>query len=269
MKATESEGQRVPIGAGVLLFVHGDFGDGFTTWGTTCDVIGRRYRTVTIDRPGFNQQLGPADRFTYSGEATSVLEIADAIAPHALHLCGHSYGALIALQMAAMHPRRLRSLHLIEPPFFDLLVGDAAAQEMAQCAKSIQRQYEIAGDEKTTEAFFAMIGAAHVPVRLKGTPDWDRLCRHAARFARSEPAGDFSAGVLDRIPPSLPIALYLGGRSLPVLRATTRALSTRWPDARLIDIAVAGHAVQMAGKPFVDPLLDLVTSADAAWRKDN
>jgi pimeloyl-ACP methyl ester carboxylesterase len=46
---------------GPIVLVHGDFGDGFESWGSACALIGRRRRTVVIDRPGFGEDfLGDA-----------------------------------------------------------------------------------------------------------------------------------------------------------------------------------------------------------------
>lgn len=43
-----------------------------------------------------------------------------------VHLVGHSYGAAVALQMALMHPSRVRSMSLYEPVPFGLLSTDHA-----------------------------------------------------------------------------------------------------------------------------------------------
>jgi hypothetical protein len=136
---------------------------------------------------------------------------------------------------------------------------------MARRAKAIQANHTEVGDEATTAAFLAMIGAGHVSERLRGTEEWDRLTQHAARFARNEPAGDVSPAVLDRIPAEMPIGLYSGGRSHPALRAITRELARRRSGARYTDIPAAGHAVQMSGEAFVEPLLALVKEADETW----
>jgi len=252
-----------------LFFIHGDFGDGFDTWGPVSTTIGRRYRTVTVDRPGFGGWLNHRDRFTITGEAVSLMVVADEMGLETFHLVGHSYGALIALEMAVTHPGRVRTLHLIEPPLLDLLPADTGVQHMRETVRTIQAQHAVVGADATTEAFFTMIGAAHVPERLRGTREWDRLCIFAERFARGESVGDYPSQVLNRIPSELPIGIYSGGRSHPVFRAIAMALLTRLEGARFTDVAMAGHAVQLSGDPFVDPLLALVTDADALWEQRN
>ncbi|MBA3449596.1 MAG: hypothetical protein H0T18_00120 [Chloroflexia bacterium] len=161
----------------------------------------------------------------------------------------------------------MRSLHLIEPPLLDLLPQDPRIQTMDTTVRRIQLSHGDSGDEATTEAFFAMLGAGHIPERLRGTPEWDQLVQHANRFSRSEPAGDYPSAALQRLPRSLPVALYSGGRSHPALRAIVRELAARIEGSRVTDIASAGHAVQMAGAAFVDPLLASTTEADALWNK--
>jgi pimeloyl-ACP methyl ester carboxylesterase len=173
-----------------IVMVHGDFGDGFETWGACCAQIGQRYRTIAVDRPGLGTALPQDARFTVTSEAEDLLRIVDEMGLASFHLAGHSYGGLIALEMAARQPERVRSLHLIEPPLLDLLPERDDVREMARQAKAIQAEHTRVGDEATTEAFFAMIGAGHVPARLRATDEWERLSQHASRFARSEAAGD-------------------------------------------------------------------------------
>ncbi|MCD6030861.1 MAG: alpha/beta hydrolase fold protein [Thermomicrobiales bacterium] len=248
-----------------ILMIHGDFGDGFETWGVACAQIGRRYRTIAVDRPGLGIALPPDTRFTVSSEAADLLRVPAEMGLDSFHLAGHSYGGLIALEMAAQQPGRIRSLHLIEPPLLALLPEREDVREMARQVRIIQAEHARTGDEATTEAFFAMIGAGHVPERLRGTDDWQRLCQHASRFARNEAAGDVSSAVLERLPAEIPVGLYSGGRSHPALRAIAQELARRLPGARFTDVPAAGHAVQMAGEAFVEPLLGLAAEADAVW----
>src|SRR5829696_4179316 len=90
--------------ASPLVFVHGDFGDGFESWGPVCELIGKRRRTVIIDRPGFGEGLAEDARFSIAGEAGALLDVTADMDITSFHLVGHSYGALIALEMAATRP---------------------------------------------------------------------------------------------------------------------------------------------------------------------
>jgi pimeloyl-ACP methyl ester carboxylesterase len=256
-----------PRSASPLVLVHGDFGDGFESWSSTCELIGRRRRIVVIDRPGFWEDL-PADaRFLIADEARALLEVADDLGIPSFHLVGHSYGGLIALEIAVMRPDIVRSLHLIEPPLLDLLPEQPLVQEMDRRVRWIVEHHAEIGDEAATEAFFAMIGAGRAVERLRGTPDWERLCGYATRFARGESAGSYSSTALARLAGTIPVGLYTGGRSHPALRLIAAELAERLDGARLLDVPEAGHAVQMSRDIFVDALLALAHDADLAWEE--
>ena len=245
-----------------IVMIHGDFGDGHDSWGRACDQIGRRYRTVVIDRPGFGVNLGPDDWFSIAGEARYVWGAVDKMSLPSFHLIGHSYGALVALEMAVGRPDGIRSLHLIEPPLLDLLPEQPPVQEMYRRARAIVENHAMVGDEATTKAFFSMIGADRTIERMQGTADWDRVCAYASRFARGEPAGDYPSSALDRLREDIAVTLYTGGRSHPALRLVTAELAKIIDRARVVDIAEAGHAVHMSGPVFVDALLGIVGEAD-------
>jgi pimeloyl-ACP methyl ester carboxylesterase len=259
MAMTTELGER---GQAPIVFVHGDFADGMESWSPVLAGIGTRFRSIVIDRPGFGEAISDQTSFTIAGDARYMLEIADDLGLASFHLVGHSYGGLVAIEMAASRPGSTRSLHLLEPPLLDLLPEDPLARELDRRAQEIQAAHRVGHDEETAAAFFAAIGAGHVIERLRGTPEWQRVCAHASRFARSEPARAYPCTRLDQLAAETPVALYTGGRSHPALRAIAAALAARIDRARVIDVAGAGHAVQMAGTAFLDPLLALIAETE-------
>jgi pimeloyl-ACP methyl ester carboxylesterase len=251
--------------ASPLVLVHGDFGDGFESWGAACELIGKRRRTVVFDRPGFGEDLATDARFSIAGEGRALLDVVAEMGISSIHLVGHSYGALVALEMAITRPDIVRSLHLIEPPLLDLLPEEPLVREMDRRVRWIVEHHAEIGDEAATEAFFSMIGGERMVERLRGTPDWARLCAYATRFARAESAGSYPSSSLTRLARTIPVGLYTGGRSHPALRLITAELAGRIDGARLVDVPEAGHAVQMAKEVFVDALFALVLDADFSW----
>jgi pimeloyl-ACP methyl ester carboxylesterase len=161
----------------------------------------------------------------------------------------------------------VRSLHLIEPPLLNLLPEQPQVREMDRRVRWIVDNQAEIGDEAATEAFFTMIGAERAVERLRGTPDWDRLCGYATRFAHSQLAGSYPSSSLTKLAATIPVGLYTGGRSHPALRLISAELAKRINGARLLDVPEAGHAVQMAKDIFVDALLALAHDADRKWEE--
>jgi pimeloyl-ACP methyl ester carboxylesterase len=135
---TNADVQGDTVSPAVIVMIHGDFGDAFEAWGACCAQIGRRYRTVAIDRPGLDMATAGGERFSVASEATDLQRIVADLGLTTFHLAAHSYGGLIALEMAARHPEQVRSLHLIEPPLLALLPERSDVAELARQVKEIQ-----------------------------------------------------------------------------------------------------------------------------------
>lgn len=250
----------------IIAFVHGDFGNGESSFGKVAAETGQDYRTIVLDRPGFAPGAVHPERYTFAGDAAALLREITAQGVDAFHLVAHSYGALVAVTMALHAPERIKSLHLIEPPLLRLL-DDDAARLMARRVRELQVAHRDDDLDATTTAFFDMIGAGHVPDRLRGSDEWDQLTSFAPRFARNEPPGEFPVENWDALGASFPILVYSGGRSHPVLQGVTRMLAETPRVRRHTHVPGAGHAVQMAGEAFVQPLLEEVAAAEAAWNQ--
>jgi pimeloyl-ACP methyl ester carboxylesterase len=250
----------------VIAFVHGDFGNGESSFAKVASEIGEGYQSILLDRPGFTPNADHPERYTFAGDAAALLDSLTGRGVDAFHLVGHSYGGLVALSMALHAPERIKSLHLIEPPLLRLL-DDEEARWMAKRVRELQVAHNDDDVDATTTAFFEMIGAGHVPERLRGTEEWEQLTTFAPRFARNEPPGEYPVEHWESLDAAFPILLYSGGRSHRALQAVTHRLAETPRVRRHTHVDTAGHAVQMAGEAFVTPFLEEIAAAEAAWNQ--
>jgi pimeloyl-ACP methyl ester carboxylesterase len=96
-----------------LLLVHaGVFADWFVPLAASRTLDG--FRVIRVRRAGYGPNA-PASPLTVQKHAGHLTALADYLELGAVHIVGHSSGALIALQMAADRPELVHSLMLIEP----------------------------------------------------------------------------------------------------------------------------------------------------------
>ena len=177
------------VGAGSpLLLIHGSFSNGPTTWARQMEEIRHYHRLIVVDRRGHGQSPAEPRPYTIAGDAVDVLEAADRAGGGEIHVVGHSYGGMVALEMARIEPHRIRSLHLIEPPYLSLMPEDSDVSSVIGQGQSIFRNAAIVGPEGTATAFMEMligsarVGGAPQAERSGGSPrEWAGLAGHRAR----------------------------------------------------------------------------------------
>jgi pimeloyl-ACP methyl ester carboxylesterase len=103
-----------------LLLVHaGGFADWFVPLAASHTLDD--FRVIRVRRAGYGAKA-PASHLSIRDHAAHLIAFADLLKIDAVHVVGHSSGALIAFQMAADRPQLVHSLMLIEPaacgPFF-------------------------------------------------------------------------------------------------------------------------------------------------------
>src|SRR4051812_2346010 len=119
MLAVERIGDGPPI-----LFIHGDIVGPKLTWRKQRE-LADRWRLIIPSRPGFG--ASPAlERNDFEVEAPMLAELLG----EGAHLVGHSYGAVIALLVAAERPEGVRSLTVSEPGCLRVAQGTPAVDEM-------------------------------------------------------------------------------------------------------------------------------------------
>lgn len=176
----------------------------------------------------------------------SVAALAHLIEP-GTDIIGHSFGATVALRLAAEYPEKVRSLTLIESVFFAVALQEAPAllvdhdkdagpfsdalqaRDYALAARLFNRMWSDKGPawaDLPETLRTAMIRGIHV---VPG-------CRAAIY---DDLAGLLAPGVLDRI--TAPCLLLRGGQTHPVIGAVNDGLARRLPDAQNLVIGGAGH----------------------------
>lgn len=121
---TDIYGQPIHLddsGAGApVLLLHAAASSGMQ-WMKTKKVLNPRYRVLIPDLAGEGRTPGPSDWSDLLGtECDGISALIKSIGGP-VHVVGHSYGAVIAMRLAAEHPHLFSSLVLIEPVAFNLL----------------------------------------------------------------------------------------------------------------------------------------------------
>src|SRR5438132_11289975 len=83
-----------------LMLSRGDFLDGPTTWAAQIETLAPYHRLIVPDRRGRGQSPKEPRPYTIAGDARDLLDLADLVGTPSFHVCGQSYGAIVAIEMA-------------------------------------------------------------------------------------------------------------------------------------------------------------------------
>lgn len=230
--AVEGEGRP-------LLLLHGTASSS-AMWKPMLPALAARRRTIAPDLRGHgDSDPWPSDASpSLAAEAAAVAAIAVRFGG-AFDLVGHSYGGAVALRMAALMPRRIASLTLIEPAAFQLLHG----------REGVDRQLR---DQIAAVAAGVDAGVAGFVDYWNGAGFWASLSpNRQAALARLAPTirANFSAifddplRLVDCAAIAVPTLLIAGERSTAVARRITALLGMAMPHARTRVVEGAGHMV--------------------------
>ncbi len=96
-----------------LVLVHGLGGNG-GHWQPQLATLGDRMRVAAPDLRGHGRSARDG-AYDVAAHAADVLAVADALGLDRFALAGHSFGAWVALELAAAHPERVVALALVDP----------------------------------------------------------------------------------------------------------------------------------------------------------
>lgn len=236
--AYEERGSGPPV-----LLVHGTALTRLS-WRETVAALGEGVRTIAYDRRGYGDSGAPEP---YTGttieeqaeDAAALLHALDAV-PAAV--CGHSAGALVALDLLRRHPELARGGVLIEPPLFSL--SPVGAEALGRIRERVEAAVRERGPGAGVEAF---LEAQDGPEVLAGL-DAERLeaIRSSARGAFADFAAanawEFTRAGLRAV--SRRVLVLRGAGSGAIWREVAEALAGLLGAAELRELD-AGHVPQL------------------------
>jgi pimeloyl-ACP methyl ester carboxylesterase len=248
-RVTSADGTEIAVtvtGAGPPLVVCPGSLATARDWQLVARALAPRMTTYALDRRGHGTS-GDDPEYSLEREQDDVAAVAGlAVAAHdeALTLLGHSYGALIALELARRLPAGIPPgrLVLYEPPLaLESLVGGPALDEYARAVSADDPDRALAIGLREfvgmPDDAIAVMRQQPIWVRLSGmTPGWTREIRALDEFV-ADLAGDLSwYGTL-----SIPVLLLLGELSPPWLTAASRRLARSLPDVTVAELPGQAH----------------------------
>lgn len=200
------------------------------------------YQVITYNRRGLGRsgRSGPA---TIPDQAADARAVLDAFGLKSANVVGHSYGAVISLELARSSPERVRTLTLLEPPLFE-----AAPSSGPQFMAAMQPVFEAykSGNKPAALAGF---------LELVAGPDM------RATIDRNLPTGAYDMAVADietffqvempAMPPwqlgegakqiKMPVLSLVGQDSAPLFKEVGAALPNLMPQTESAEIAHCDH----------------------------
>ena len=239
---------RVLEGGGeVLLFIHGSFDDHHTWLPLTRALAGTGHTMVVYDRRGHSASTDVAGQGTIRQDADDAGRLIERLGLGRVHVIGHSYGAGLAVLLAARRPQLVSSLYLHEPPAFALLTGSPELDKLAGQARAVaQKSAALLAAGRVEE------GTAYFTEEMAfGAGSWTELFDDQARavmVANSDTWLDQSRDP-ERLAVDVaalnafdgPVTLSVGSRTLPTFAAVTAEMLRLVPGASGATIEGAGH----------------------------
>jgi pimeloyl-ACP methyl ester carboxylesterase len=231
-------------GEGQPLLIHPGFGSTIEVLFANWPVLAERFRVIIFDPRGSGRSDVPAspDGITMATYADDAVAVIDAAGESSAHVFGTSFGGMVAINLALIHPDRVRRLvlacttpggakHVLPRP--DQLATFIAASSIADPAAAVRSTFPL----HYSDAFIAIeeaaiVGRAITNAHLRSTPEG----------LAAQVAAVTSHDTYERLPRIAAPALVAHGDDdgiIPVANAQT--LAERIPGARLSIYAGARH----------------------------
>lgn len=229
------------VGQGeTVLFLHG-LGSRSDDWQLQVPAFVDNYRVVTADMRGHGRTSKPPGPYSVPMMADDILGLLDALGSDAAavgtHVIGLSMGGMIAFQLAADHPERVRSLVIVNSG------PELVAHSFSDRLRILQRLLlaRLFNPERT---------ARFLGPRLFPKPEQEPLrARFIAQWAQNDPQAYRAAmralvgwSVLDRVRGIACPTLVISGDRDYTPPATKAAYVAMMPNARLVVFEDSGHA---------------------------
>jgi pimeloyl-ACP methyl ester carboxylesterase len=249
VNASQLEVERLGDGPPVL-FVHGSVVGAGSTFRRQRE-LAARWTLILPNRPGFGASP-PLEHGDFETEAPLFAELLG----EGSHLVGHSYGAVIALLVAAERPDAVRSLTVSEPGCLRVAAGTPVVDEMIRNGELLFRDPDAVPSEVFLRYFRSGAGSA------RETPDElpEELAHGVELLKRERPSWEAEIPMAELARAGFPVQVISGDHS-EAFEAVCDTLADGLGAERAV-IPGRGHTVPSAGDPYNECLSAFLESAE-------
>jgi len=238
-----------------LLLVHGTTGD-HLTWAPVLAALERHFSVWVIDRRGRGDSGDAAD-YTLEWECEDLVAVIDAIGG-SVHVIGHSFGGLCALE-AALLTSNIGQLILYEPPLS--LLGSGWSTEIDAHMEAL---LDAGNREEALLLFLCNIVKTppHEITTMQSGPNWQGRVAAAHTIHRELQAIDHYVFDPRRFRAMLtPTLLLLGSESPSRRHIIAKTLNQTLPNSRIAILQEQQHgAIRAAPDLFVHEVVNALLS---------
>lgn len=224
-----------------LVLVHGSWADR-QGWTFVEDDLALSFRVLSYDRRGNTDSEDGSAPGTRRDDEDDLAVLIEEQGPAPVHVVGNSFGAVIALSLAARRPDLVRSVCAHEPPFLALVADDPALAPVGENVGKVLALIEQGDYQTAARTFVEDVALGPGTWQLLPPDDQARMIANAPTFAEEmrDPTAlvaDVEAlAALDR-----PVSLTQGDQSPPFFGQIIARLSEAMPQAQVKTLAGAGH----------------------------
>lgn len=135
-----------------VVLVHGSLDD-HRTWGPVEEELARDFRVITYDRRGHADSEDGVAPGVRRDDEDDLAELIHALRLAPANVVGNSFGASIALGLAARRPGLIGKLCAHEPPLLDLAADDPTVADVRRSLDGIREQIERGDAEGAVRSF--------------------------------------------------------------------------------------------------------------------
>jgi pimeloyl-ACP methyl ester carboxylesterase len=243
----------VQQGAGEdVLLIHGAMTTHHDWLAGPADTLAEGARVTAVDRPGHGLSRRPRFVGTPRDQARQIAAGLDHSGVGPAVVVGHSFGALVALALAELHPDRVAGLVLISPLIFPeprpLEHGMVAPRSIPLIGPLLSRVGQRSGLDRASIEWMqaVMFSPAPVPSGWKRSFPFDQVLDPGVLVHEGEDSASIlplsPAGTIDLRRIEMPVHVLAGTDDRVVEHERQgKALARLLPEGRLTEVEGAGH----------------------------
>jgi pimeloyl-ACP methyl ester carboxylesterase len=228
-----------------MVLIHGSWGD-HANWSPVVPGLSKNFRVLAYDRRGHSRSEKIATQGSAEEDGMDAAALLARLGLAPAHIVGNSFGATIALKLAARQPSVFRSLAVHEPPLFGLLADDPSTAPMLKEGRN-----RVEAVVKMLQGGDRSGGARQfVETLMVGPGGWDRLHPQMKQIfvnnadtwldeTKNPPDLNLDLKALSRFGKAT--MLSFGGRSPPFFKPIIEKLARTITNSKVFTYAEAGH----------------------------